>query len=258
MTPTDKLAFVGYPPLGLDENSFDGVLVSCTFTWDKGICEDIARQWRFHYPDKSVSVGGPAYGDAGENFTPCLFLRRGVTITSRGCPNRCCMAGQREGNIRLLPIMDGYEVQDNNLLACPPEHIARVFAMLRNQPFRPRLTGGLEASRITREIAREIISLDPECLYTAYDRPGQRESVERAAAIFKEVSGWSKSKIKTRISCYTVGGYPGDTREAADRRAHEIVTFGFRVWAQAWRGEDGKVDPEWRDWSGKICTMGGK
>jgi hypothetical protein len=106
----------------------------------KATAEELVKEWNAVAP---VSVGGPAYAsDAGE-FVPGMYLRNGYIITSRGCPNRCryCLVPRREGVLRLLPIRDGWNVLNNNLLACPRSHQEAVFQMLTRQPFCPALYG---------------------------------------------------------------------------------------------------------------------
>ena len=42
-TPDDELAFVGMPTMFIPEH--DEIHISCTFTWDKELCENLAYQW---------------------------------------------------------------------------------------------------------------------------------------------------------------------------------------------------------------------
>ena len=88
-TPDDEFAFIGSPPLYREGALGDrkmSVCISATFTWHKPMAERLAEEWRQHYDD--VKIGGPAYNDAGGEFTPGLFLKKGCTITSRGCPKK--------------------------------------------------------------------------------------------------------------------------------------------------------------------------
>ncbi|GAH28238.1 unnamed protein product, partial [marine sediment metagenome] len=52
----------------------------------------------------------------GNGFIPGRYVKEGVTITSRGCPNRCsfCMV---KSPLKELKIYPGNNVIDNNLLA---------------------------------------------------------------------------------------------------------------------------------------------
>lgn len=54
-TPDDELAFVGMPPLIIPEH--DEIHISCTFTWDKKYCEELAYQWEGR-TNKPVKLGG--------------------------------------------------------------------------------------------------------------------------------------------------------------------------------------------------------
>ena len=94
-----------------------------------------------------VKVGGVAYGDRGEDFVPGRYVKPGYVFTSRGCPRRCwfCSVWKRDPVPRLLPVTDGWNILDDNLLACPRGHVEAVFAMLRRQKRRMEFTGGLEA-----------------------------------------------------------------------------------------------------------------
>src|SRR3972149_5425347 len=129
-TPVDDLAFVGAP--GLFPPEVDEVHVSVTFSWDRAEGERLARAWEHVAP---VKMGGRAYGDAGAEFVAGRYLKPGYVITSRGCPNNCwfCDVHRREGDIRELPITEGWDVLDNNLMACSMGHIEKVFAMLNRQ-----------------------------------------------------------------------------------------------------------------------------
>lgn len=76
-TPTDPLAFVGYPPLfGTEE--VDRVHVSVAFTWDIPEAERLAAAWGAVAP---VEIGGPALGAAGAEFMPGQYLAPGYVIT---------------------------------------------------------------------------------------------------------------------------------------------------------------------------------
>jgi len=78
---------------------------------------------------------------------PGRYIRHGYGFTSRGCPRRCwfCSVWKRDPVPRLLPIVDCWNILDDNLLACPRPHVEAVFAMLRRQKRPVEFTGGLEA-----------------------------------------------------------------------------------------------------------------
>ena len=120
-----------------------------------------------------VLIGGPGVGMVGQDFTPGLYLKTGNVITSRGCPNRCwfCDVWRRDGDVRELPIHEGYNIRDDNLLACSDAHIHAVFAMLKQQKRRAIFSGGLEAARLKPWIAEALADLHPDRLHFAYDTP---------------------------------------------------------------------------------------
>ena len=143
MTPTDAMAMVGEPP-GLFIPDHDEVHVSCTFTWDMERAEWLKYQWEAA-TDKPVKIGGPAYGSPCDSFTAGLYVKQGVTFTSRGCNNNCswCFVPKREGKLKELPIVAGNIVQDNNFLQCSRAHKDKVFEMLRSLKIRASFRGGV-------------------------------------------------------------------------------------------------------------------
>ena len=44
-TPTDRYSFIGPPPFRELIPDHDEVHISCTFTWDKKRCQELAYQW---------------------------------------------------------------------------------------------------------------------------------------------------------------------------------------------------------------------
>jgi hypothetical protein len=145
-SPTDALAFFDVP--GLFDRDIDEVHVSVTSTWDIERARRLADAWSKVAP---VRLGGPVMGEPGGDFVSGWFLERRYVIISRDCPNRCWFYGvpKREGPLRELPIHEGCNVLDDNLLACSEPHIRAVFAMLAAQCLGSvQFTGGLEAARL--------------------------------------------------------------------------------------------------------------
>jgi len=163
-TPTDDLVRIGVGPTLFDEA--DEIHISVTFTWDLPLAYKLAREWDHVAP---VKIGGPATNEMGGEFVPGRYLKKGYVITSRGCPNKCwfCSVWKREGqHVRELPITEGWNILDDNLLACSQSHIESVFGMLRGQKERAEFTGGLEAARLTRDIASMLYSLRPKQVFS--------------------------------------------------------------------------------------------
>ena len=141
-TPIDEDVRINEEPGFFDEA--DEVHISVLFTWDLPRAEHLAKCWERIAP---VKIGGPATGQKSLEFVPGRYVKKGYVITSRGCPNKCwfCSVWKREGGVRELPICDGWNVLDDNLIACSDGHVKKVFAMLKRQKEQPRFTGGIEA-----------------------------------------------------------------------------------------------------------------
>src|SRR3974377_1159188 len=204
-TPKDELAYFGPPDLFAEA---DKVHVSVTFTYDKLYAEQLAKQWEAVAP---VEVGRVAYGDAGQEFVPGRYIKPGYIFTSRGCPRRCwfCSVWKRDPVPRLLPIIDGWNVLDDNLLACPRDHVEAVFAMLRRQNRRIEFTGGLEALSLQDYQVELLASLRPRpTMFFAYDPGDKFETLESAA---RRLLAVGFTKASHRMRAYVLIGYPKDT-----------------------------------------------
>lgn len=246
-TPDDELAVCRGPELS---DEADKVLISVAFDADRQKAEELAQQWALVAP---VEVGGPAYSartPAGE-FTPGLFLKHGYTITSRGCPNRChfCKVPEREGSLRLLKIKDGWNVLDNNLLACPQEHQLAVFEMLQRQSKKPRFTGGIEACRVTPWHVQWFARLKPETLWMAYDYPADYEPLRYACNMLEEACLIAPHRRK-RVGAYVLMGERDDTPAKARQRLESVIALGIKTQAMLYEnGAECRAEdmPEWWD-----------
>ncbi|MDZ4341327.1 MAG: hypothetical protein U1E51_02685 [Candidatus Binatia bacterium] len=252
-TPIDDLVRIGKGPDLFDEA--DQVHVSVAFTWDIPLAEKLARQWRDVAP---VTIGGPALNERGGEFLPGMYLKPGYVITSRGCPNRCwfCSVPKREGGeIRELPITDGHNILDDNLLACSSRHIEAVFAMLRRQKEPIEFTGGLEAALLKPWHAEELNKLRIKQMFFAYDTPDDWEPLQSAAVILSN-AGFAldpRGHSRRLLRCFVLCGFKGDTIPKAEKRMVETRRIGFLPMAMLWKDETGKRDPEWakfqREWA---------
>jgi hypothetical protein len=244
-TPKDELAYFGPPDLFAEA---DRVHVSVTFTYDKLYAEQLAKQWEAVAP---VEVGGVAYGDAGQEFVPGRYIKPGYIFTSRGCPRRCwfCSVWKRDPVPRLLPIIDGWNVLDDNLLACPREHVEAVFAMLRRQRREVCFTGGLEALSLQDYQVELLAKLKPQPrMFFAYDPGDAFETLEHAA---RRLIAAGISTAGHRLQAYCLVGYPKDTLEKANHRMQQLLSVGFTPFAMLWRPETPsqmkwKPDDYWR------------
>lgn len=163
-SPTDTLAFFGAPTI---ENIADcikaeveAVHISTTFTWDIPRAEDLYYAWQIL--GVPVEVGGPAFDDRMGDFTPGMYLRDGYIFTSRGCTKECwfCSVPRcAHGVIRELPIVNGWNILDDNILGTSEHHFRAVCEMLKRQEHPAIFTGGLEPSLLQQwqaDLLREV------------------------------------------------------------------------------------------------------
>ncbi|KKM72417.1 hypothetical protein LCGC14_1420750 [marine sediment metagenome] len=245
-TPTDEYAFVGDPPLIRPDGLT--VHVSVVFTWDQEEGERLATAWAQYYP--SVQLGGPAFGNGGNNFVPGRYVVNGVTFTSRGCNRKCpwCLVPEREGRLSLLSIASGNIIQDNNLLACPRAHISAVFEMLKRQRRSAIFAGGLDASLVDDWVAQEMAGLRIGSVFLAADT---RAAVAPLREATRRLSFLSRRKLR----CYVLIGFGGESIAAARERLEAVWEAGCLPFAQLYQPPDQHIyyDAAWRalarEWS---------
>lgn len=241
--PTDEHCYFGPPDR--DTPEYEEVHVSCTFTWDRPRAEQLCAEWSSH--GRTVRLGGPAYDSPATDFVPGRYVRRGITFTTRGCPNHCsfCLVPQREGKLRELTIAPGNIVQDNNLLAASQGHWTAVMAMLAQQRA-ICLRGGLAARRLTVDRATDLAALQRQIaeLWCACDRPADLATTV-AAIRFLRTLGFPRWKLR----CYVL---VGTDMAAEERRCRALYRAGCIPFAQLYRSDDDdyyyydKYSPAWR------------
>jgi len=238
MTPIDDYAFVGDPPMFLP--SADEVHVSCTFTWHTARAKRLAEAWGQYYP---VKLGGPVFGSQHDGFTPSLYVRQGVTFTSRGCNNQCpwCLVPHREGRLREIEIQCGNTVQDNNLLQCNRVHIAKVIDMLRSQ-HQICFSGGLDSRLLTDSIADDIRSLSIRHLFFACDT---KTAIKTLAQAKHKLAGFNRNQLR----CYVLLAFNGETISEAHERLEDVWQLGFMPFAQLYQPPEQyiKYSKDWQD-----------
>lgn len=257
-TPNDAMAFFGPPDLFAHAIEADEVHVSVAFTYDKPLAEQLADSWQLARV-APVKIGGVAYGDRGEDFVPGRYIKPGYVFTSRGCPRKCkfCSVPLRDPKPRLLPIVDGWNILDDNLLATPRAHVEAVFEMLKRQGRQIEFTGGLEAKSLKDYQVDLLASLKPRPnMFWAYD-PGDTFEVMENAARKLLAAGFTAASHRMR--CYVLIGYPAhiaddgepDTFDKAEKRLTDMLAIGFTPMAMLYRPEDTdsitwEPDPQWR------------
>lgn len=249
VTPDDDEVRIGPPGL-FDRGEGQQVNISCAFIWDISECERLAQLWE--KAGYGVLVGGPAYDNPGNSFTPGQYLKKGYVITSRGCPRKCwfCSVPRREGNIRELEITDGWNVLDNNLLACSNSHIKKVFSMLARQPERPVFSGGLDTRLLRQDIAEKLYEIKTVRLFLAYDEPDDWEPLVVAAKILFR-SGFTAKQHK--VFAYVLIGYHGDSMTKAEKRLRATLDLGVIPFAMLYQDGRERGDIEWRRFQKIWC-----
>lgn len=236
-TPGDGLSVVGDPGLFLPK--FDEIHISVTFSWDLEEAERLKRAWSNFGP---VKIGGPAFGKPSGDFIPGKYMKKGNLITSRGCNNRCwfCEAWKREGNVRELPIEEGWIIHDDNFLACSEKHILNVFKMLEGQPLRPQFRT-LEAKLLESWHVELLKKTKTERVYFSYDDKPDFEDLVKAHKLLKDKGFLNRRKI----SCYVLCGFKGDTFEAAEKRMLQVVNLGMTPFAMLYQDKEGMRNKAW-------------
>jgi hypothetical protein len=146
-------------------------------------------------------------------------------------------------------VIDGWNILDDNLLACPRDHVEAVFAMLRRQKRRVEFTGGLEALALQDYQVDLLASLTPRPnMFFAYD-PGDKFETLKHAADRLLAAGFTRESHRMRV--YVLCGFPKDTQVMADERMRAMTAIGFTPMAMLWRPETAsqlkwRPDESWR------------
>ena len=241
-SPTDEDCYFDVP--GIFTPDYDEVHISCTFTWDKDRAHELATAWS--EKADTVKVGGCAFDSPSEEFIPGMYLKNGVTITSRGCPNACpwCLVSKREGDLREIEVKAGNIIQDNNFLACSKSHKEKVYAMLAHQKA-IELKGGLEAELITPEIADRLRGLRIKSLWVACDHKNAIAGTSKAVGILKK-AGFTQNHIFSYVLI-------GDDMAENEDRLRKVFEMGAMPFAQLYQPDDHWINysQKWKQFARK-------
>lgn len=254
-SPTDELAFFGDPTIEAIETcirmNVKAIHISVTFTYDLERAEHLYDAWQII--GVPVEVGGPAFDDRMGDFVPGRYLRDGLIFTSRGCTKDCWFCSVPKcahGVVKELPIVDGWNIMDDNILATSERHFRCVCEMLKRQQHPAVFSGGLEPGLLQQWQADLLREVRPARLYTAYDTKDDLEPlIEMGKKLF--LAGFKPSSHTLR--CYVLIGYDGDSFDAAESRLRQTMDAGFVPYAMLFRGDDGRTDQEWRKFQREWC-----
>ena len=216
LCPIDQNVYFDSPDMFTPK--YEEVHISCTFTWDRKRAEDLASDWG--KVCNNVKIGGVAIdGESDQPFQSGMYLKTGVTITSRGCCNNCsfCMVRKQLTEFDIFP--EGHIINDNNILATSNRHWNLVMKMLRNQS-KIEFLGGLESSRVTPQIAEDLRSLKIESLWLACDSDADLKPLKKAVDILNK-AGFTRRYIR----CYVLTG-------KEEMRIREVFNIGCLPFAQ--------------------------
>jgi len=244
LTPTDELAFYDTPGLFIPEH--DEVHVVVTFTWDIERGKYLRDCWQ-DVTDKPVKIGGVAFDDpCTGDFVAGLYLKHGVTVTSRGCINNCafCFVPKREGRLREIEnFAVGNIIQDNNFLACSKAHKRRVYDMLKTQR-QVSFRGGLESEFLSDWDVEEMRGLRIFDLWLACDSKARIKPFLKACEKLVK-AGFSQNKIR----CYAL---IGDDMNENEERLQTIFKAGALPFAQLYQPRERNI----RENGGSINANG--
>lgn len=211
-TPIDDYVKIGMPDLFRPED-IDEVHISVLFSWDIEEAFKLQKDYSQYYP--KVLIGGPAFVNDSykPRFYPGRYVKKGITITTRGCNNNCpwCLVPKIEGRFEEINIEPGNIIQDNNILLANKNHIRKVFQMLKGQK-RIRFLGGLDKRLLKDWHIEELRSLRIEELWLSFDSWDDKKEFMKVVEKLRN-SGFRGNQIR----CYVLAGFNESIRASENR-----------------------------------------
>ena len=232
-TPDDDYVRIGMPDLFMPED-IDEVHISTIFSWDIEEALRLKRNYELYYP--KVLVGGPAFADGNYDpkFTSGMYVKNGITITTRGCNFNCpfCLVDKKEGKFQEINIEAGNTIQDNNILLASRDHLRKVFDMLRTQKG-IRFVGGLDKRLIEDWHIEELRSLHIKELWLAFDSWDNKKEFVRIIDKLK-IAGFNRNQIR----CYVLVGF-NEPIQVGEERLRFVYNCGAMPFAQRYQDDKG-------------------
>ncbi|MCL2197296.1 MAG: hypothetical protein FWB80_00075 [Defluviitaleaceae bacterium] len=248
-TPDDNYIFVIPPKVGQAPDTkywpeHKEIHISCTFTWDKSYCEQLAHQFS-GVTNKPVKLGGAAFNSPADDFIPGMYIKKNIVFTTRGCNNNCphCCVPRLEGRIKELPIHPGNIIQDNNFLQASRAHKDKVFKMLSTQKS-ICFKGGLSVECINDHFINAATGLRISELWLACDTDEALPKFKIAAEKLKK-AGFSRDKIR----CYALVGKNRDKDEARLREIYHAGALPMAMLFRDFSDKKTKYDQDTEKWA---------
>lgn len=206
-----------------------------------------------YLPDEAVK-GGTGYGlykdlpqeidDAFPDYSLYPSVDYAIGFLTRGCVNKCpwCVVPKKEGGVK--PYREWTDIKrpesrdivfmDNNVLAS--DHGIRQMGKMIGQPIRIDFNQGMEARRVTPEIAEIISRLKWKTFIRfACDTDKALDEIVRITELL------GKYGVKPqKLFVYML--VTADI-ESAERRAIALRTLGVNPFAQPYRDFENKIEP---------------
>lgn len=234
-TPDDEYIRIGMPDLFMPKD-IEEVHISTIFSWDIEEAIRLQKNYQQYYPN--VLVGGPAFANGNYNpkFTSGLYVKKGITITTRGCNFKCpfCLVDQKEGKFQEINNIEaGNTIQDNNILLSNKDHLRKVFDMLKTQK-QIRFVGGLDKRLIKDWHIEELKSLRIKELWFAFDSWDNKKQFIKVIDKLKK-AGFNQNQLR----CYVLVGF-NEPIQAGEERLRFVYECGVLPFAQNYRSIDGR------------------
>jgi hypothetical protein len=231
----------------------DEVHIDCTFTWDKDLAYSLCAAWGELYP--KVMVDGCAFDSKPNGFTPGMYVKQGVSFTTRGCNNQCpwCLVSEREGKLKQYSdFATGNIIQDNNILQSDKSHWNKVIQMLKTQSH-IEFSGGLDARLVTDQNADDIRSLKIKQVFLACDTKQSLKYLRIAV---------NRLQLPIRKArCYVLIAFNSESISEARERLEDVYHAGALPHAQLFQPPEKYIEysGEWktlaRQWSRPAIVM---
>jgi len=232
-TPIDDYVRIGFPDLFLSKD-IDEVHISTIFNWDIEKALRLKRNYEQYYP--KVLVGGPAFanGNYDPKFTSGLYVKKGITITTRGCNFKCpfCLVDKKEGKFQEINIEPGNIIQDNNILLASRDHLRKVFDMLKNQKG-IKFIGGLDKRLLKDWHIEELKSLSIKEIWLAFDSWDNKNEFIIIMGKLKN-AGFSRHQIR----CYVLAGF-NESIQSSEERLRFVYGCGALPFIQRYQDDKG-------------------